>query len=312
MSRARSYYNDNEPHIATWLRNLTQAGHLPAGYIDTRSIADVQPSDIEPYTQAHFFAGIGGWPLALALAGWPTDRPVWTGSCPCQPFSQAGKRRGTSDTRHLWPEFRRLIDKCRPATIFGEQVASPDGRRWLSGVRADLEAMGYAVGAADLCAAGVAAPHIRQRLYWVAHRSSVGQRQIGAHPRGGATGSDEEKRPAGLAMCGPTARVAHAQNADGRGIDTGTRGARGRGSTSSSPTARSWSSAEFITDTRGVTRRIEPGIAPLAHGIPRGLVALRTGEMIRRSVAIRGYGNAIVPQVAAEFIQIFLDIPREI
>src|SRR5690606_40978082 len=65
-----------------------------------------------------------------------------------------------------------IFDQCRPPIIFGEQVASKDGRLWLTGVRSDLEALGYAVGAADLCAAGVGAPHIRQRLYWLADANS--------------------------------------------------------------------------------------------------------------------------------------------
>ena len=133
------YYNENDPYAAQWLRNLMAAGHIPEGCVDTRSIVDVQPEDLAVFTQCHFFAGIGGWPLALRLAGWPVDKPVWTGSCPCQPFSVAGKRKGNSDERHLWPEFLRLIATCNPATVFGEQVASKDGREWLSGVRNDLE-----------------------------------------------------------------------------------------------------------------------------------------------------------------------------
>jgi DNA (cytosine-5)-methyltransferase 1 len=162
------YYNEWEHYPAQWLRSLIAGGLLPEGDVDERSIADVQPSDLEGYTQHHFFAGIGGWPLALQRAGWPTDAPVWTGSCPCQPFSLAGRGGGTDDPRHLWPEFHRLIAECRPPVVFGEQVASLAGREWLAGVRTDLEAMGYAVGAADLCAAGLGAPHIRQRLWWVA------------------------------------------------------------------------------------------------------------------------------------------------
>ena len=101
-------------------------------------------------------------------AGW--EGPVWTGSCPCQPLSSAGQRKGHADERHLWPAFQQLISECRPSTfVFGEQVASKDGREWFAAVRADLEHMGYACGAADLSAAGVGAPHIRQRLYWVAN-----------------------------------------------------------------------------------------------------------------------------------------------
>jgi len=161
-----NYYNEIDPHAAAWLRTLIERGLIAPGVVDERSITDVQPTDLVGFKQCHFFAGIGGWSYALRLANWPDDRPVWTGSCPCQPFSTAGKQRGTADERHLWPEFARLIDKCQPPVVFGEQVASAAGREWLSTVRLDLEAMGYAVGAADLCAAGVGAPHIRQRLWW--------------------------------------------------------------------------------------------------------------------------------------------------
>ncbi len=174
-----NYYNENEPKAAEWLRALVDVGLIPEGEVDERSIADVEPGDLEGYRQCHFFAGIGGWSYALELAGWDESRPVWTGSCPCQPFSAAGKRRGTDDARHLWPEFARLIGECSPPVVFGEQVASKAGREWLSGVRADLEALGYGVGAADLCAASAGAPHIRQRLFWVA--DAKGERDDGRH-----------------------------------------------------------------------------------------------------------------------------------
>ena len=157
------FYNDNSPESCAWMRELIADGLIPDGVVDGRSIVDVREEDIQDFEQCHFFAGIAGWPLALQLAEY--QGPVWTGSCPCQPFSCAGKGKGITDERHLWPEFRRLIDKCRPPIVFGEQVASKLGRAWLSGVRVDLETMGYAVGAADLCAAGIGAPHIRQRLY---------------------------------------------------------------------------------------------------------------------------------------------------
>ncbi len=163
------YYNEIDPYAAQWLRNLIAAGHIAEGDVDTRSIKDVRADDLRPYVQCHFFAGVGVWSHALRLAGWPDDRPVWTGSCPCQPFSAAGKGAGFADERHLWPEFYRLIAECRPPVVFGEQVASKDGLGWLNLVQADLERSGYATGAADLCAAGVGAPHIRQRLWWVGH-----------------------------------------------------------------------------------------------------------------------------------------------
>ena len=161
-----AYYNEHDKNAAKWLMNLITAGQIPYGYVDTRSIEDVKPDDLDGYTQCHFFAGIGVWALALRNAGWPDDRPVWTGSCPCQPFSAAGKRRGTSDERHLWPHWYWLITQCRPVEIFGEQVASKDGRAWFDTVQDDMEALDLTVGSADLCAAGFGAPHIRQRLWF--------------------------------------------------------------------------------------------------------------------------------------------------
>ena len=191
---ARAYYNEHDPFAAAWLRNLIDAGHIARGDVDERSIVDIRPSDLDGYTQCHFFAGIGGWSYALRLAGWPDDRPVWTGSCPCQPFSAAGKGGGFADERHLWPAFHWLIDQCRPDTVFGEQVASKDGLNWLDLVQADMETTGYAFAAVDLCAAGVGAPHIRQRLFWVADALSAGrpERWTGSGDRslarGGAPG----------------------------------------------------------------------------------------------------------------------------
>lgn len=170
MARAAAFYNDIDPFPCIWARELMAAGVIVAGTIEQRSIASVSPEEVSRCTQVHLFSGIGAWSLALRLAGWPDDCEVWTGSCPCQPFSQSGRQRGEEDPRHLWPQMRRLIAECRPATIFGEQVASKLGREWLARVRLDLEALGYAVGCSDLPAAGVSSPHKRQRLWWGACR----------------------------------------------------------------------------------------------------------------------------------------------
>lgn len=163
-----AYYNENNPYAAQWLRNLIAAGHIAAGDIDERSITDVRPDDLKSYTQCHFFAGIGVWSHALRLAGWPDDRPVWTGSCPCQPFSVAGGQKGVADERHLWPVWCELIKQVKPPTVFGEQVEAAIRHGWLDLVQDDLESSGYATGAICLPAACTGAYHIRQRLWFVA------------------------------------------------------------------------------------------------------------------------------------------------
>ncbi|HBQ8567165.1 TPA: DNA cytosine methyltransferase [Klebsiella pneumoniae] len=165
---AAAYYNEIDPFAAQWLRNLIAAGHIAPGEVDERSIEDVTPDDLRGFTQCHFFAGIGVWSHSLRLAGWPDDRPVWTGSCPCQPFSAAGKGDGFTDERHLWPHFFHLISERRPQHVFGEQVAARNANVWFDLVQADLEGVGYAFGLVPFTSAGIGAPHIRERAYWVA------------------------------------------------------------------------------------------------------------------------------------------------
>jgi DNA (cytosine-5)-methyltransferase 1 len=317
-----NYYNENDPKAAAWLRELIKDGHIANGIVDERSIKDVQPNDLTDFTQCHFFAGIGGWSYALRLAGWPDSRPVWTGSCPCQPFSNAGQKGGTEDKRHLWPDFFRLIRERRPPVVFGEQVASKDGLAWLDIVSADLESADYAVGAADLCAAGVGAPHIRQRLWFVAHANgadaSAERQQHGGELRlqsadGGAvrTADSSSARLAGRALEPARQELAPAERSGNAGdlgnagtISSGRNGAgfhqpEAESNSSRGPDGRfahgPWSASEWLECIDGKWRPVEPGTCPLAHGIPA-----RMGRL-------RGYGNAIVPQVAAEFVRATMD-----
>lgn len=179
-----AYYNEIDPYAAQWLRNLIVAGHIADGDVDERSIVDVHPDDLKGYVQCHFFAGIGGWSYAARLAGWPDDRPLWTGSCPCQPFSVAGKGLGFSDPRHLWPWWQNLIEKRKPATLFGEQSSA--AAQWIVLVRGELETMGYAVGALPIEAASAGAKHHRDRWWFVA--DAEWDEQPRKEPRGGASG----------------------------------------------------------------------------------------------------------------------------
>src|SRR5687768_11483151 len=203
-----SYYNENNKFAAAWLRNLIAAGHIAPGVVDERSIADVKADDLIGYTQCHFFAGLGGWPYAARLAGWPDDRELWTGSCPCQPFSTQGKRAGFQDERHLWPFWRNLIAERRPAAVSGEQVANAS--LWLEAVRRDLVEMGYAVGAIPIEAASAGGYQLRDRYWFVAGLesahdwSSIDEASHGQESefRGGVLASNDSGRAGGIAGWG--------------------------------------------------------------------------------------------------------------
>ncbi len=288
------YYNENDRFAAAWLRELMKADCIPDGTVDERSITEVAYGDVAGFDQCHFFAGIGGWAYALRLAGWGS-RPVWTGSCPCQPFSQAGVGQGFDDERHLWPQFRRLIEECRPATVFGEQVTSADGRIWLSRVRSDLEELDYAVGAADLCAAGIAAPHIRQRLYWMAYATGNGFTEQPIDRTISSEGENQFEYEKNRKFCAirPVSRSSIGRVGDSD--ETGLQGWR-KHAREHPDQQFAWEASESLPCLDGKARRIESGSFPLANRVPA-----RMGRL-------RGYGNAIVPQVAAEFIKSFLDI----
>lgn len=254
-----NYYNEIDPRAAAWLRELIKDKLIPEGTVDERSITEVQPADLGGYTQCHFFAGVGGWSLALQLAGWPSDRPVWTGSCPCQPFSKGGNSEGAGDRRHLWPAFFELIKKCKPVCVFGEQVERAIKFQWLDGIQADLESENYTVGAAVLGAHSKALPHVRQRLYWLAHsnRECDSRKDMPKRRRKGSIPSiwqSEEIKQEGQARVNELVARCIAQRVS------------------------SYSQALSLLD-----------------GIP-GYMAL-----------MRGAGNAIVPQVAATFIQAYLE-----
>lgn len=326
-----AYYNEIDPFAAAWLRELIKRGLIADGVVDERSITDVAPEDVREFTQCHYFAGIGGWSYALRLAGWPDDRSLWTGSCPCQPFSTAGKRKGVVDERHLWPEFYRLIKACRPVAIIGEQVASRDGLAWFDLVQTGMEGAGYACGAVDTCAAGFGAPHIRQRLYWVAHarhgeyqrRHTVGNpvcTNDGAPSPLCIAWPEREWSGHDIANGGTSNRLG---NSDGEGLEgysgyvhgeAGREDAAGSAAEAgelggASPTNGFWRDADWLWGKDKKWRPIKPGATPLVDGIPVGVGRGRDFRAI--SQRIKGYGNAIVAPQAAEIIKAFMEVVDE-
>jgi DNA (cytosine-5)-methyltransferase 1 len=313
MSVMAAYYNEVDGYCCDWLSNLMDAGQITAGKIDDRSIVDVRSDDVLGYERVHFFAGIGGWDYALSLSGY--SGPVWTGSCPCQPFSVAGKGKAADDERHLWPAWFSLIRQCRPPIIFGEQVEAAIGWGWLDVVFADLEAEGYACGAAVLPAASVGAPHIRQRVWFVAQSGEgrctierptrlhedrqsgndiVGCEQDGELANAGCERWQSHGHDVATASGGDEGEARQWQRLRD---DLGTSNAAGEladadiGEHAGQRSPWAASSIDWLPCTDGKARPVEPGTFPLAHGI--------SGRVGR----LRAYGNAIVPQVAAEFIR---------
>jgi DNA (cytosine-5)-methyltransferase 1 len=360
-----AYYNEFDKKTAAWLRGLIKNGLIADGVVDERSIEDVKPEDLRGFTQCHFFAGIGGWSYALRLAGVPDDFPCWTGSPPCQPFSVAGKQVGFNDPRHLAPKFLELIAECKPAIVFGEQVAAAIGKNWLDFVLLDLEAENYTCGAAVLPACSVGAPHKRDRLFFaaanaLAHTSSSRHLQS-------SSAKNEKREPKfrifrelpprfsrySLSHASSTPKLGYnalAYTNDYRqqpspGIGRDKRNEQGNnfrrrceaGSTSNTNSKRPqrerancdsqgweesdfrqarlcngartpkstvkdkgfWSGTDWIGCRDGKFRPVRSGTQPLANGIPA------------RVVRLRGYGNSIVPQVAAEFVDAFLEALHE-
>ena len=248
-----AYYNEIEPHTAAWLRDLIKAGEIADGEVDERDIRDVRPDDVRGFTQCHWFAGVGGWSLALRLAGWDDSRPAWTGSCPCQPYSVAscghGGAQGQADDRHLWPVFRRLIAECRPAVVFGEQVPAAVAWGWWDEAAMDLEAEAYAAAALVLRADAYGADHERKRLYWVA--------------------------------------------------DTGREGRQGHQPVKRIPQPAA-APQPLNGDTLTRARRA-------LDGDYRDLLPCDGLSVIMERHALKGYGNAIVPPVAAAFIESYCE-----
>ncbi|MBK2672876.1 DNA cytosine methyltransferase [Citrobacter portucalensis] len=339
-----AYYNEIDSFAAQWLRNLIAGGHIAPGEVDERSIEDVTPDDLRGFTQCHFFAGIGVWSHSLRLAGWPDDKPVWTGSCPCQPFSAAGKGDGFADERHLWPHFFHLISERRPQHVFGEQVAAGNANAWFDLVQTDLEGMGYAFGLVPFSAAGIGAPHIRERAYWVAHAcseyESAAGNETGITARLRSSSTDrlantsgerlnrvdpllqrEESRRLAEGMpeasrLGIADRVAYTNNRIGDEGETlrPRRDAVLNGCINGRPLEVNgfWRDADWLFCRDGQWRPVEPGTFPLvarfAKSLGHGKSSLRAMAGRNRTGRLKGYGNAINAQAAAEFIRAYMGV----
>lgn len=339
LSSPRAYYNEIDKYCVQWLKNLIAEGLIPAGDVDDRPIQEVKANELNGYTQAHFFAGLGGWAYAARLAGWPDERELWTGSCPCQPFSVAGRRKGVKDDRHLWPNFYRVISGSRPAVVMGEQTALAPGYAWLDGVFTDLETQAYTGRAVDIPACSVNAPHIRSRLYWVA-KSRLEQSGRGVYRPGEDFRTDASRasdQPRGSDAARPLADADSTERrADAKGrqyVDDGADARRRE--TSGRPQLASegdcgmgyadgtrWKTRDPLSfrDEARPKRITQSGsynfwdewqlVGPDPDGKYRRVkpgVRLLASRVPARVAKLRAFGNAICPELAAEVIRAFME-----
>lgn len=322
--KSSAYYNEIDPYAAQWLRNLIASGHIAPGEVDERSIEDVTPDDLRGFTQCHFFAGIGVWSHSLRLAGWPDDKPVWTGSCPCQPFSAAGKGDGFADERHLWPHFFHLISERRPQHVFGEQVAAGNANAWFDLVQADLEGMEYAFGLVPFTSAGIGAPHIRERAYWVANSggerlnridSLLQREECGRVTESVLEASRDRNAGSGANTNGERSQRERENCHQERweGSDVRQAGLRcGTGVISTLEVNGFWRDADWLLCRDGKWRPVEPGTFPLVDGAAARMGRVEPGvarvASSDRTGRLKGYGNAINAQAAAEFIRAYMEV----
>ena len=266
--------------------------------------------DIEPWSRQILAKHWPDVPIAedvKELANDPTRiihaigdrRSILSCGYPCQPFSQAGQRRGSQDDRHIWPEIFSIVQKVRPDWIVCENV-SGHITMGLDEVLSDLaDKADYAVQTFHLGAVSVDAPHRRMRLWIVARNvadtNSKQRRRWACRKLDRQEWEYTETKRKSLQPKNRKAHSSHAQQSSEDVADTDSSGLQGGAQTRNDE--KNWtqpndkqfarrSGAHKSSEGRSTLWKPEPQVGRVAHGIPR------------RVDRLKGLGNAIVPQIA--------------
>jgi len=238
---------------------------------------------------------------------------ILTGGFPCQPFSQAGKRKGKDDNRYLWPEMLRVIRSFQPTWVIAENVRgilTIEGGMVFEQVCLDLETEGYEVQPLIIPAVAVNAPHRRDRVWFVAHRkrrevgnehrlsrderrqeSTVGGE--GIQHKNGQTQTMEYRQSSSNA---PDTRPQYGQPRNGEGVETDKTKRSTRTEANKRFSKDSWSESWHSVAIRTCSRGVD-------DGLPAELDGLKLSKSKHRVERLKALGNAIVPQVAVEIMK---------
>lgn len=268
-------------------------------YDDIRNITDAELKGLEGWgvTGENTPEVISRQKSAFGITGYlrdVSDITIVTGGFPCQPFSAAGLRKGTADTRHLWPEMLRVIQLAEPEWIIAENVRGL--LTWNNGIQfeqvcLDLESACYEVQPFVIPAVAVNAPHRRDRVWFVAHRTS--SRRKWQRPTSQVKNGKTKSRTGRQLAIRPEGQDSDAKNSIGQ------RSQRWDGRYNQS---EKWSLQDEGSSWNRNWPEVAAELCSVDDGFSVELDGLKLTKAQHRAAQIKAYGNAIVPQVAMQIM----------